>query len=170
MLAAWQCGTMGKQAEMIRLSRLSDYAVSLMTHIAQAAAETHNAHDLAAKAHLPAPTVSKILATLAREDLLESVRGRQGGYRLALDPSDISVEVIIAAVDGPIALTQCIDQGPGSCDVEAFCPSSAHWHRINEAIRQALGGVTLAELTAPMALPEPPFAERAAVADTAGRG
>jgi Rrf2 family protein len=98
------------------------------------------------------------------------VRGRQGGYRLALDPSDISVEVIIAAVDGPIALTQCIDQGPGSCDVEAFCPSSAHWHRINEAIRQALGGVTLAELTAPMAFPEPSFADRAAVADTVGRG
>ena len=153
---------------MIRLSRLSDYAVLLMTHIAHAAAETHNAHDLAEKAHLPAPTVSKILATLARKDLLDSVRGRQGGYRLAQDLSDISVEDIIAAVDGPIALTQCIDQGPGSCDVEAFCPSSAHWHRINEAIRQALGQVTLAELAVPMAFPESRFDRRPAVADAAG--
>ena len=153
---------------MIRLSRLSDYAVSLMTHIAHEADEIHNAHDLAEKAHLPAPTVSKILATLAREDLLESVRGRQGGYRLSQESSDISVEDIIAAVDGPIALTQCIDQGPGSCGVEAFCPSSAHWHRINEAIRQALGKVTLAELTAPMRFPEPSFVDRPPMADTPG--
>ena len=144
---------------MIRLSRLSDYAVLLMTHIAHAAAETHNAHDLAEKAHLPAPTVSKILATLARQDLLDSVRGRQGGYRLAQDLSDISVEDIIAAVDGPIALTQCVDQGPGACNVEAFCPS---------AIRQALGQGTLAELAVPMAFPEPRFDRRPAVADAAG--
>jgi FeS assembly SUF system regulator len=152
---------------MIRLSRLSDYAVSLMTHIAHEAEEIHNAHDLAEKAHLPAPTVSKILATLAREELLESVRGRQGGYRLAQESSDISVEDIIAAVDGPIALTQCIDQGPGSCGVEAFCPSSSHWHRINEAIRQALGKVTLAELTAPMTITEPRFVDRQPAADVA---
>ena len=153
---------------MIRLSRLSDYAVLLMTHIAHRAAETHNAHDLAEKTHLPAPTVSKILATLARKDLLESVRGRQGGYRLAQDSSDITVEHIIAAVDGPIALTQCVDRGPGSCGVAAFCPSSSHWHRINEAIRGALDEVTLAELTAPMTFPEPRFGGRPAVADAAG--
>jgi len=155
---------------MIRLSRLSDYAVSLMTHIAHAAGDTHNAHDLAEKAHLPAPTVSKILATLAREELLESVRGRQGGYRLAQDSTEISVEDIIAAVDGPIALTQCVDPGPGSCDVEAFCPSSAHWHRINEAIRQALGGVTLAELTAPVAFPEQRFVDRPPVVGAGSGG
>ncbi len=135
-----------------------------MTHVAHAAAETHNAHDLAEKTHLPPPTVSKILATLSRGELLESVRGRQGGYRLARDPSDISVEDIIAAVDGPIALTQCVDQGPGACDVEAFCPSSAHWHRINEAIRRALSEVTLAELAEPMAFPEPRFEDRPAMA------
>ncbi len=133
---------------MIRLSRLSDYAVLLMSHMAREAG-VHNAQDLAERTSLPLPTVSKILATLARENLLESSRGRQGGYRLALPAAQISVENIIAAVDGPIALTLCVEQGPGSCDVEAFCPSSAHWHRINSAIRRALGEVTLAELATP---------------------
>lgn len=134
---------------MIRLSRLSDYAVLLMTHMARDADGVHNAHDLADATHLPAPTVSKILATLARENLLESLRGRQGGYRLLSGPEDVSVEAIIAAVDGPIALTLCVEQGPGSCDVEPFCPSANHWHRINSAIRRALSDVSLAELAAP---------------------
>ncbi|MCP4327123.1 MAG: SUF system Fe-S cluster assembly regulator [Alphaproteobacteria bacterium] len=147
---------------MIRLSRLSDYAVLLMTQVARTADDIHTAHDLSDSTHLPAPTVSKILATLARANLLESVRGRQGGYRLAQDSCDITVEDIIAAVDGPIALTQCVEQGPGMCDVEAFCPSSTHWHRINEAIRRALGEVTLAELTAPAPIAVP--RERATMA------
>ncbi len=139
----------------MRLSRLSDYAVLLLTQVAREEDAIHNAHDLSESTHLPAPTVSKILATLAREDLLESVRGRQGGYRLAQPPSEITVEDIIAAVDGPIALTHCVEHGSGTCDVEAFCPSSTHWHRINEAIRSALGDVSLAELTAPVGFPDP---------------
>jgi len=149
---------------MIRLSRLSDYAVLLMTHMARDADGVHNAHDLSDKTHLPAPTVSKILATLAREHLLDSLRGRQGGYRLSVSPDAITVEDIIAAVDGPIALTVCVEQGPGSCDVEAFCPSSVHWHRINAAIRKALCEVSLAELAEPLPLAEVGL-ERGAVSD-----
>lgn len=135
---------------MIRLSRLSDYAVVLMTHMARAGEDVHNAHDLSSLTRLPAPTVSKILAILSRAEILESLRGRQGGYRLLRSPADISVEDIITAVDGPIALTLCVEQGPTSCEVHQFCPSSVHWHRINAAIRGALAGVSLADLADPV--------------------
>jgi FeS assembly SUF system regulator len=140
---------------MIRLSRLSDYAVLLLTLMARGDdEEIHTAQELSQNTRLPAPTVSKILATLAKGDILESVRGRQGGYRLAQTPASVSVEDIIAAVDGPIALTLCVEHGPGNCDVEQFCPSSMHWHRINTAIRRALGDVTLADLLAPAVFPD----------------
>jgi len=57
---------------------------------------------------------------------------------------------IVSAVDGPIALTICIEQGDGACDVESLCPTRRGWRRINDAVRQALGSVTLAELAFPL--------------------
>jgi FeS assembly SUF system regulator len=142
---------------MIRLSRLADYAVVMMTHMAAAPERVHTAVDVAGATSLPVPTVSKILATLARHDLLTSHRGAKGGYTLASAPHAISVAQIVGAVEGPIALTQCIEHGPGICDVEAVCPSRRSWHRINSAVQQALQEISLAELAAP-ALPFEAFA------------
>jgi FeS assembly SUF system regulator len=132
---------------MIRLSRLADYGVALMSQIAASATSMHSAHTLAAGSGLPLPTVSKLLSALARADLLVAIRGARGGYRLARPPHRISVAEIVAAVDGPIALTQCIEQGPGSCDVETLCPSRRGWQMINDGVRRAFEAVSLAELT-----------------------
>lgn len=134
---------------MVRLSRLADYAVLLLSHMAAERGRIHTALDLSAATRLPAPTVSKILAIVARHELLESIRGREGGYRLARAPEAISVEEIITAVDGPIALTVCVEHGPGVCEFEPFCPSHTNWQRINDAVRDALGRVRLADLAAP---------------------
>src|SRR5690606_8013215 len=133
---------------MIKLSRLADYAVLLLTQMGGDGRTVHNALDLADRTGLPVPTVSKILATLARDGLLLSVRGAKGGYRLAAVPERITVAAIIAAIDGPIALTQCVDSA-GTCNVETLCPTRAGWHKINAAVLGALSGVTLADLMAP---------------------
>lgn len=135
---------------MIKLSRLADYAVVLLTQMGGGAKAVHNALDLAERTGLPVPTVSKLLATLAKDGLLISVRGARGGYRLAAVPERITVADIIAAIDGPIALTQCVDTA-GLCNVETLCPTRAGWHKINAAVRDALSNVTLAELMTPPA-------------------
>jgi FeS assembly SUF system regulator len=142
---------------MIRLSRLADYAVMLMTHMANDRREVHNAFDIAAQTGLPAPTVAKVLAVLVRGGLLVSQRGAKGGYQLARQPSDIPVSEIIVALDGPVALTSCIKAGPSTCEVEPICPSRHSLHRINEAVRRALSDITLADIAAPapMFLPKP---------------
>ena len=108
-----------------------------------------NAPELAQEAQLPAPTVSKILKILARQGLLTSHRGVKGGYSLQRTPEEISVEEIITAVEGPIGITECIDDTPGECGQAPVCPVRANWQQINEAIRQALDGITLAEMTPP---------------------
>jgi FeS assembly SUF system regulator len=131
---------------MIRLSRLADYGVVLACHMAAKADRCHNAFDLASSTGLPAPTVSKLLAALARAGILVSHRGAKGGYRLARTPAQISAADIVSAVDGPIALTVCIEHGDGYCDVEAVCPTRKGWRRINNAIRQAFEAVSLAEM------------------------
>ncbi len=135
---------------MIRLSRLADYGVVLACQMAVKADRCHNAFDLAAATGLPAPTVSKLLAALARAGVLVSQRGAKGGYRLARAPQMITAADIVSAVDGPIALTVCIEHGDGFCDVESLCPTRSGWRRINDAVRDAMKSVSLAELAFPV--------------------
>lgn len=132
---------------MIRITRQADYGIVLMTRMAAAPDQIFNAPDLAADTRLPQPMVSKILKGLAREGLLASHRGAKGGYSLERLPADISVAEIITAIDGPIAITECIDNSPGECSQESFCAVRGNWQRINEAIRGALHAITLAEMT-----------------------
>lgn len=140
---------------MIRLSRLADYGVVLMTRMAQAPAAVHTAVDLAEATGLPVPTVSKVLATLCRSGALHSVRGARGGYSLAAPATEITVARIISAIDGPIALTQCIEDGPGSCGVESLCLTRRGWRLINQAVSSALESVTLADIVDAPMFPEP---------------
>ncbi len=141
---------------MLRLSRLADYAVLLMTQMAVDHNALHHVGDLAAGTGLPVPTVAKVLAKLARQGLLTSHRGVKGGYSLAHNPAKITAAAIVSALDGPIALTQCSKAGVSSCDVEPVCPSRSGLGRINAAVRQALEEVSLADI----ALPQPSFVPR----------
>jgi FeS assembly SUF system regulator len=137
---------------MIRLSRLADYAVVVMSQIAVAPERLHTAPELSCEVRLPATTVSKVLKLLHRSGLVTSHRGAQGGYAISRPATAISVADIISAVDGPIALTDCIEEAPGACDLEAICPARRNWQAINDAVRGALAGVSLADLTAPVFL------------------
>lgn len=133
---------------MIRLSRLADYAVVITSYMAAQPARVFSAFELADGTGLPAPTVSKILTALGRAQVVRSLRGVKGGYQLARLPKDITAGDIITAVDGPIALTVCMEHD-GACDVESMCPSRQGWRRVNDAILRALQAVTLAEMTSP---------------------
>ena len=134
---------------MIKLSRMADYGVVLMVQLARAGARRTTASELARTAVLPAPTVSKLLKQLAAAKLLASHRGADGGYRLARDSADISVAEIVAALDGPIALTECMTTDGMICEIEALCPTRTNWRRINDALVEALEGVSLAEMARP---------------------
>jgi FeS assembly SUF system regulator len=134
---------------MIRITKQADYGIVLLTRLAQDPEHLFNATELAQETQLPAPTVSKILKILARAGLLDSHRGVKGGYSLARSADEVTVVDIIAALDGPIAITECIDDSPGECSKEPFCAVRANWQRINEAIRGALEEITLAEMMHP---------------------
>ena len=141
---------------MIRLSRLSDYGIVLMSHLAGLGnGEPHNAREIAAEAGLPQPVVSKLLKALAREGLLESHRGAKGGYSLARSPEEISAAEMIAALEGPIGLTECTVH-PGECAQEASCHVREPWQRINDVVRGALSEVSLADLAQPPRAPTNP--------------
>lgn len=132
---------------MFRLSKLADYGIVIMTHLARTAGRQQAAPEVAMATHVPLPTVAKILKALARAGLVVSCRGAHGGYGLARDPSSVSVAEVIEALEGPIALTSCIEPGQSDlCGIESLCLARANWQRINHAIRDALGGISVAEM------------------------
>jgi FeS assembly SUF system regulator len=139
---------------MLRITKQTDYGIVLMTYFAsREAGSVHNARDLAEETALPLPTVSKILKALQRAALLTSHRGVKGGYSLARAPQAISVEEVIAALEGPIAITECLGETDDECGIERVCPVRANWHRINEAVRSALQNIPLTEMTAAQMFP-----------------
>src|SRR5262245_62772406 len=110
---------------MLRMSRLTDYAVALLAQFAKAPGQ-RSAREMAAELHLPGPAVSKVLKTLARRGLLVTHRGAKGGFTLAKRPSDISVAEVLRAFDGPLALTEYSSPHTGACDLErGFAVSNA---------------------------------------------
>lgn len=137
---------------MLRISRIADYGVVLGTHLAALPYEdVRSVRDLAADTGIPQPTVSKILKQLAREGVVDSTRGARGGYRLARRPDEVTVAEVIAALEGPIGVTECGQVGADhDCELSARCNVRGNWQRINDAIAQALAGITLAEMAQPV--------------------
>lgn len=132
---------------MLKLSRLTDYAVVVLVRLAQAEG-VETAPCIAAATGIPEPTVAKVLKGLAQTGLVASQRGAHGGYRLARSLSAIPVADVIVAIDGPIALTACVEGTGGSCDSVSFCPMAGRWGVVNDAISDALASITLADMQA----------------------
>jgi len=118
------------------------------------------APDLALVTGLSVPTVAKTLKKLTQAGLVESRRGAKGGYALIRDAAEIPVTEIIAAVDGPIALTDCTVDAGADCEIEALCPTRTNWRKINDAVIGALDGISLADMTPQSApfVPHRPYA------------
>jgi FeS assembly SUF system regulator len=130
---------------MFRLSKLTDYAVVVLVRLSRGAG-IQTSPGIASATGIPEPTVAKVLKTLAQANLVASQRGAHGGYRLARPLASIAVAEIIEALDGPIALTACVDGG--GCDSAILCPMHKSWDPVNDAIRQALSAITLADMQA----------------------
>ena len=135
---------------MIRMTKQTDYGFVLMTRLAGDPDRIANAPELAAETRLPLPMVSKILKLLARGGVLVSHRGVKGGYGLARAATEITADQIIRALEGPVALTVCIEGSPGECQREPFCSVRGNWQLINHAVATALAGITLADLATPL--------------------
>ncbi len=136
---------------MIRITKLTDYGIVLLSRIARDSHEPmRTVRDLAEETHVPIPTVSKILKQLAHQRLLISHLGVKGGYSLARRPEEITMADIIGALDGPIAITDCSGHAPGKCELERLCAVRSNWQQINLAIRETLEGITLADMAQPL--------------------
>lgn len=132
---------------MLKLSRLTDYAVAALVRLGMADG-VETSPGIAAGTGVPEPTVAKVLKALAGHGLVISTRGARGGYRLGKPLAEISISEVIVAIDGPIALTSCVEGATVTCESLSLCPIAGRWDPVNEAIRSALSRISLADMAA----------------------
>jgi FeS assembly SUF system regulator len=127
---------------MIRISRMADYALLVVLKMCNRE-ELITLDSLCELTTLTLPTVRKLMRALTHSDLVESVRGPHGGYRLSGKADQISIAQVIESIDGPIALTECVKVDGGDCELADTCGLKGNWNIVNRLISNALHNVTL---------------------------
>ena len=132
----------------MRLSSFADYAVVMMSAAARHGCGARlSATLLSNETHVPLPTAQKLMQKLAGAGLLSSLRGSGGGFKLTRPAACITLADIIEAVEGPIAMTTCVDDAREDCALDHHCAVKPHWGVVNGAVRGALAGVSLMTLS-----------------------
>ena len=135
---------------MIKLNKMTDYAVVCLGMLARNPGHSMSATELSKETGLTLSTVQKLLKLLMiKSELIIAQRGSQGGYILNKKSSDISVVQIIEALDGPISITACVDSSDNFCEVSNICFLGGKWNKVNEVIRNSLNDISLDDLLNP---------------------
>ncbi len=134
---------------MLRISKLADYAILILSELAKGSDQLASASVLAKNLGLSLPVVSKILKLLAQASLLSSMRGSDGGYRLARLAEEISLAEVVAAIEGTFSVTECCTLN-GSCVLDASCSTKKNWKTINQVIFGTLSKVSLKDMMGPL--------------------
>lgn len=140
---------------MLKIGKLTDYALLVMSQMAKDPHSILSASLLAESTHLTSPTVSKILKILAESHLVTSVRGAEGGYRLAKPASEISVGAVINAMEGGLAITECCEM-TSLCSIDSLCTMRENWRKINKMVQVLLDKFTIIDMTRPINTQESP--------------
>ena len=136
---------------MLKISKLTDYATGILSHMARSTEQSYTARDLMLQTHINLPTVMKLLKQLTKAQLLVSHRGSNGGYSLAKAPSAIPLIEIIEAIEGQIALTECSLKA-SQCSLELLCNTRDNWQTISQLLQVALQQITLADMARPLTM------------------
>ena len=102
--------------------------------------------DLSVQSKLPEPTVAKVLKSLGKHNIVLSHRGVRGGYSLNKPAAEINMAAVVTALDGPIALTACVEESAECCSYGENCKIKGHWNPVNLAMHKVLEDVSLDQM------------------------
>ncbi len=130
---------------MIRLSKSTDYALMALADLALLPErKLLSARRLAENHGLPPQLAAKVLQELRKSGLVETRQGIRGGYRLARPAHEIRITDVIEAIEGPLALVECVLDDHGCCLI-ATCSVRTPLTRLHEWLLAALSELTLAQ-------------------------
>lgn len=130
---------------MLKVGRLADYGVLILHHLGRVRPARLSMESIAELSHLPLPTVRKVMKFLVDAELVVSKRGPNGGYQLARAPAQVNLAEAIAAVEGPLALTECCAV-EGQCEIHDRCDLAGRWPGVNAIVARVLERTSLADL------------------------
>ena len=134
---------------MIKLNKITDYAVVILGLLSSRSPNKYSTSKISSDTGLSIPTVAKVCKLLNNAKLIKAGRGASGGYFCETQPSETNVASIVEAIDGPIAITACVEDSDDLCDTQSICLLSGNWNKANTAILNALESVTLSDLLNP---------------------
>ncbi len=130
----------------MNLTRAGEYAIRCVLYLStQDQQRVVKRREVAREMDIPGHFLGKIAQRLARAQIVEISQGARGGYRLLRPPSQISLLDVIVAVEGHMALNQCLIR-PESCNRSNFCAVHQIWHQAREALLEVLRGADFASL------------------------
>lgn len=100
---------------------------------------------IASKQKIPEQYLEQIFCTLKKSQLITSVRGAQGGYLLNKKPNEITVGDVLAILEGPVSLSQCIID-EGACENANDCSTKLVWEKLKKGIEDVLNSITLQDM------------------------
>lgn len=132
------------------ISTKGRYALRILLDIGEAAAEGDfiSLGDVAYRQEISMKYLEAIVASLAKAALVESKRGKAGGYRLARPVDEITVADVIRAAEGSISPVACPECDGVSCSRAGKCLTVELWKHLDDRIERYLSAVTLADLLA----------------------
>ena len=133
---------------MLRITKMTDYAVLILANLALHDNKLLTAKEIASDTHISLPTTQKLLKKLNRKNLVISKQGVSGGYSLDPETKKLSVATLLEKLDGDLSITQC-SSNDDQCEVEDFCNIGNAWQMINQRVQWALNDITLGDLIHP---------------------
>ena len=123
-----------------------DYGVRALVDLAKHRDQgSVRASEIAGRQHIPEPYLARVLHTLHKKGLTKSQRGPLGGHSLAMDPSEISMGMVMTHLGGPQTLVGCLDDA-GRCDQSPACGQRGVWREVETAIHSVLDRTSIADL------------------------
>jgi len=131
---------------MLKLSKLTDYAVVVLGCLGVQGGKPVSASFVAKETSLPEPTVQKVLKLMAGAKIITAQRGANGGYIVPLSLACISVADVVEAIEGVLELAPCENDAKNDCALAKLYAPKNKWNKVNVAIKKTLDDIRVSDL------------------------
>ena len=131
------------------ISTRGRYALRVLVDLAEHQGQSYvTLREVAQRQDISEKYLESIVKTLVRSGMVEGLRGKGGGYRLAKAPDQLNIREILLLMEGSLAPVACLDQCSKPCDKMASCRTLELWKGLDRVVREYLEGFTVADLMA----------------------
>jgi Rrf2 family transcriptional regulator, iron-sulfur cluster assembly transcription factor len=133
---------------MLKINRQTDYAVRVILSLAKRGEGVRvSSSEIQREMLIPPAFMARIVAQLARAELIQTFPGREGGLVLPCSPSFITLKHVVEAFEGPILLSECLQvKGEDDCPFQSNCPVRTKWGRVQVAMLREMAAITFEDL------------------------